>query len=75
MATADPIAEIIGDERHATADHEDVWNGRPISSSSRRSTSASTGWASTFVGFVHVEDWVPQRLVTATGPNLLPRPI
>ena len=25
----------------------------------------------TFVGFVHV-DWVPQRLVTATGPNPLP---
>ena len=26
----------------------------------------------TFDGFVHVEDWVPQRLVTATGPNPLP---
>jgi predicted metalloenzyme YecM len=26
-----------------------------------------------FQGFVHVEDWVPQRLVTATGPNPLPR--
>ena len=25
-----------------------------------------------FDGFVHVEDWVPQRLVTATGPNPLP---
>jgi len=24
-------------------------------------------------GFRHVEDWVPQRLVTATGPNPLPR--
>ena len=24
-------------------------------------------------GFPHVEDWVPQRLVTATGPNALPR--
>lgn len=24
-------------------------------------------------GFHHVEDWVPQRLVTATGPNPLPR--
>ena len=23
-------------------------------------------------GFIHVEDWVPQRLVTATGPNPLP---
>jgi predicted metalloenzyme YecM len=26
-----------------------------------------------FAGFVHVDDWVPQRLVTATGPNPLPR--
>jgi predicted metalloenzyme YecM len=26
-----------------------------------------------FEGFVHVEDWVPQRFVTATGPNQLPR--
>jgi predicted metalloenzyme YecM len=25
------------------------------------------------VGFHHVDDWVPQRLVTATGPNQLPR--
>jgi hypothetical protein len=27
----------------------------------------------TFAGFVHVDDWVPQRLVTATGPDPLPR--
>jgi predicted metalloenzyme YecM len=27
----------------------------------------------TFEGFHHVDDWVPQRLVTATGPNPLPR--
>ena len=27
----------------------------------------------TFDGFVHVDDWVPQRLVTAIGPNPLPR--
>jgi predicted metalloenzyme YecM len=26
-----------------------------------------------FDGFNHVHDWVPQRLVTATGPNPLPR--
>ena len=26
-----------------------------------------------FDGFRHVEDWVPQRIVTATGPNPLPR--
>jgi predicted metalloenzyme YecM len=24
-------------------------------------------------GFLHVDDWMPQRLVTATGPNPLPR--
>ena len=24
-------------------------------------------------GFHHVDDWSPQRLVTATGPNPLPR--
>ena len=28
---------------------------------------------STFDGFHHVDDWVPHRLVTATGPNPLPR--
>jgi len=27
----------------------------------------------TFDGFHHVDDWTPQRLVTATGPNPLPR--
>jgi catechol 2,3-dioxygenase-like lactoylglutathione lyase family enzyme len=26
-----------------------------------------------FDGFSHVDDWVPQRLVTATGPTPLPR--
>jgi predicted metalloenzyme YecM len=26
-----------------------------------------------FDGFEHVDDWVPQRLVTATGPDPLPR--
>jgi predicted metalloenzyme YecM len=26
-----------------------------------------------FEGFHHVENWVPQRLITATGPNPLPR--
>jgi hypothetical protein len=26
-----------------------------------------------FDGIHHVEGWVPQRLVTATGPNPLPR--
>lgn len=27
----------------------------------------------TFSGFIHVDDWVPQKFVTATGPNPLPR--
>ena len=27
----------------------------------------------TFDGFQHVDGWIPQRLVTATGPNPLPR--
>ncbi|MGI9585456.1 MAG: VOC family protein [Acidimicrobiia bacterium] len=26
-----------------------------------------------FEGFTHVDDWVPQQIVTATGPNPLPR--
>jgi len=26
-----------------------------------------------FDGFQHVDDWVPPLLVTATGPNPLPR--
>jgi len=26
-----------------------------------------------FEGFQHVDDWVPQRMVTATGPDPLPR--
>jgi predicted metalloenzyme YecM len=30
-------------------------------------------YGATFDGFHHVDDWVPQRLVTATGPNPLPR--
>ena len=40
----------------------------------RRSLRAAVeleGW--TFDGVHHVDDWVPQQLVTATGPNLLPR--
>ena len=140
-------------ERHATANHEDVWNGRPISkillvdplrvldetpvplielippvhqrvyrmglehlgvvvgedvdAFSREHRAALTGQqfqsadnepyytlfedfthvkfyrrslydvcvleGASFDGFVHVDDWVPQRLVTATGPNPLPR--
>jgi predicted metalloenzyme YecM len=31
------------------------------------------GQGTRFDGFSHVDDWVPQTLVTATGPNPLPR--
>jgi predicted metalloenzyme YecM len=41
----------------------------------RRSLRAAVEMAQgkTFDGFYHVDGWVPQRLVTATGPNPLPR--
>src|SRR6266545_4415699 len=103
-------------ERHARANRENVWNGRPISlivvgedfdEFSKVHRAALTGQQfqspnvepvyvlfedfthvkfyrrsffdvveddkGRFEGFVHVDDWVPQRLVTATGPNPLPR--
>ena len=103
-------------ERHATANDENVWNGRPISKIVLATPLEVLGgkivslielippvhqrvyriyvlfedfthvkfyrWSlydvcvregATFDGFVHVDDWVPQRLVTATGPNPLPR--
>ena len=108
-------------ERHAVANRENVWNGRPISlivpaeplevldgkvvplielippvhqrvrtAHPTPSTSCSEDFthvkfyrlslrasveldAGPFDdGFHHVDDWVPQRLVTATGPNPLP---
>ncbi len=34
---------------------------------------AVEGQGTPFDGIEHVEDWTPQRLVTATGPNPLPR--
>ncbi len=84
-------------ERHAVANVEGVWNGRPMSMvllaeplrvldgqviplielippvhrRSLREVVELQG--ATFDGFHHVDDWVPQRLVTATGPNPLPR--
>ncbi len=103
-------------ERHATANLENVWNGRPMSKillmqplevlehalvplielippvhqrvyrmglehlgvthvkfyrRSLRDVCELEG--ARFDGFRHVEDWVPQRIVTATGPGPLPR--
>src|SRR5918995_1211420 len=79
-------------ERHARANRESVWNGRPISlivlaeplyvlfedfthvKFYRRSFfDVVEDEEGRFEGFSHVDDWVPQRLVTATGPNPLPR--
>ena len=56
-------------ERHATANPENVWNGRPIS----KILVAAPLEGPTFDGFVHLDGWVPQCLVTATGPNPPPR--
>ncbi|MBA2718877.1 MAG: hypothetical protein H0U52_06515 [Chloroflexi bacterium] len=40
----------------------------------QRSLRAAVEWQGrTFDGIHHVEDWVSQRLVTATGSNPLPR--
>jgi predicted metalloenzyme YecM len=66
-------------ERHASANRESVWNGRPIFEDFthvkfyRRSFfDVVEDEEGRFEGFNHVDDWVP-RLVTATGPNPLPR--
>ena len=40
---------------------------------SRSQRAAVEQQGATFDGVHHVDDWVPQRLVTATGPNPLPR--
>jgi hypothetical protein len=71
-------------ERHARANREKVWNGRPISlivlaepldvlDGTPVSHDGVILDGARFDGFVHVDDWAPQRLVTATGPNPLPR--
>ena len=85
-------------ERHATANNENFWNGRPISMIllatplevldgmsvplielippvHQRTYKMGLEHLGVVVGdgFVHVDDWVPQRLVTATGPNPLLR--
>jgi predicted metalloenzyme YecM len=70
-------------ERHAVINRENVWNGRPISLIvPAEPLEVLDGKAVPLIeliegpfpeGFHHVDDWAPQRLVTATGPNPLPR--
>jgi hypothetical protein len=61
----DAIAEIIGDYLFEDFTHVKFY---------RLSLQASVElFGDRIDGFQHVEDWVPQRLVTATGPNPLPR--
>ena len=64
-------------ERHAVANRENVWNGRPISlivpAEPLEVLDGKVVPLPFAAGFNHVDDWVPQRLVTATGPNPLPR--
>jgi hypothetical protein len=59
-------------ERHAFANREAFWNGRPMSLIlfDQLETAEMTG--SKFEGFQHLDSYAPQRLYTSTGPNPLP---
>jgi hypothetical protein len=65
MAT-DPIADIIGDYRAFAAQHRDRLLTRGIDMELFEGRPVQPG-------FHHIDDGVTQRLVTATGPNPLPR--
>ncbi|WP_183097883.1 hypothetical protein [Nocardioides pelophilus] len=78
----DPIGDIIGDCRTFAAQQRDRLLDRGILFEDfthvkfyRLSLRASVelGAGPFEDGFHHVDGWVPQRLVTATGPNPLPR--
>ena len=69
MATSDPITEIIWDYR-AFAAMQDFTH---VKFYRRSFFDVVEDAGARFDGFRHVDDWVPQRLVTATGPNPLPR--
>ena len=66
---ADRVAEIVGDYRAFAARRRDRLAVRGIDITPYRL--GHLGGA--FDGFRHVEEWVPQRIVTATGPNPVPR--
>jgi hypothetical protein len=57
---------------------EDVWNGRPrglthVKFYRRSLRDVCELEGAQFDGFRHVDDWVPQRIVTATGPDPVPQ--
>jgi predicted metalloenzyme YecM len=62
-------------ERHASANAENVWNGRPISKIVlAEPLEVLDGTPLSLIELIppvhqRVYDWVPQRLVTATGPD------
>ena len=73
VATTDPIAEIIGDYRAFAAMQRERLLARGIDIAPYPLSHLAVRVADWDLGLVHVDDWVPQRLVTATGPNPLPR--
>jgi hypothetical protein len=61
-------------ERLDAAEAAQPGDGRPVLRLGRRSLYDGVILeGARFDGFSQVDDWVPQRLVTATGPNPLPR--
>jgi hypothetical protein len=79
----DPIAKIIGDYRAFAAKERDSPDVEPVYVLFEDFTHVKVYRRSIFdvvedevgrfEGFSHVDDWVTQRLVTATGPDPLPR--
>ena len=60
-ADVEPVYVLFEDFTHVKFYRRSLYDAVSISEGGR------------FDGFSHVDDWVPQRLVTATGPNPLPR--
>jgi predicted metalloenzyme YecM len=85
------IGVVVGDVDTFSREHRAVLTGQQFQSASnepvyilfedfthvkfhQRTLQAAVELEGTvFDGIQHVDDWVPQRLVTATGPNPLPR--
>ncbi len=59
-SSVDPVYVLFEDFTHVKFYRRSLYDGVVLEGTS-------------FDGFRHVEGWVPQRLVTATGPNPLPR--
>jgi hypothetical protein len=65
----DPIADITGDYRAFAAQQRDQLLARGIDIAPY----ALSHLAHRVPEWDHVDDWVPQRLGTSTGPSPLPR--